>query len=365
MTAMLAARAHAGADALALEKIAVPEPRPGDVLVRVASAGLAPSLMKLLARGSFRHLPSTPGHEIAGTVAAVGPDADASLVGKRVRVHPGLSCRDCAYCRTDREQMCASAAMLGSGAHGTGPMPLYERYHDGGLAEFVRAPAWLVDVLPDRVGFDVAAKVQDFGNALRAVRTADLPPGGTLVVTAATGTMGTATVKLAPHLGASRLILVGRSAERLAAVAAISPLPARTVALDGLGADWETSGGLTRRLLDLAPGGADAVVDYLPHGAGTGQATAALATGATLVAMGGNRSPFPHTARDLQHHCWRVAGTRGCTRADTAAVLDLLGSGALTADELITHRFPLADVGAALTALTGRTEPIWMAVVNP
>ncbi|GAA2636290.1 alcohol dehydrogenase catalytic domain-containing protein [Actinomadura fulvescens] len=365
MTLMAAARVHDRTGTLRLEKVAVPEPGPRDVLVSVASAGLAPSLLKLLERGSFKHLPTVPGHEIAGTVVAVGDEADPGLAGARVRVHPVLACGTCRYCRGDREQMCASVAMIGHGAHGTGPMPLYERYHDGGLAEYVRVPSWLVDVLPGGVGFDVAAKTHDLANAVRALKCAALPPGGTLVVTAATGTMGTATVKLAPFFGAARLVLVGRSAQRLERVRELSSLPADTVALDELDGDWETEGGLTGRLRDLVPDGADAVLDFLPQGGGTAQATAALATGGTLVHMGGNRAPFPYSARDLQHHCWRVVGTRACTRTDTAAVLDLLGSGALRADDLITHRYALADVNEAFAATRRRTEPIWMAVVHP
>lgn len=362
---MLAARAHDRTGGLALEKIAVPEPGPEDVLVRVVSAGLAPSLMKLLARGSFKHLPSTPGHEIAGVVEAAGAEADQGLVGARVRVHPVLSCGACRHCRTDREQMCGSSAMIGHGAHGRGPMPLYERYHDGGLAEYVRVPARLVDRLPDAVGFDLGAKLHDLGNAHRALTSAGMPSEATLVITAATGTMGTATIRLAPFFGVTRLVLVARSAERLRAVRALSTVPVETVALDTLDPDWPEQDELTARLRELAPDGADAVIDYLPQGSGTAQCVSALATGGALVHMGGNRTPLPFSARDLQHRCWRIVGTRACTRSDTAAVLRLLGFGALTADELITHRFPLAEVNEALAHLENRDQPIWMAVVQP
>jgi threonine dehydrogenase-like Zn-dependent dehydrogenase len=365
MTLMLAARAHGRTGPLQVEKVAVPQPGPRDVLIRVASAGLAPSLTKLLERGSFKHLPTVPGHEIAGTVEAVGEEVNGGLAGARVRVHPLLACGTCRYCRGDREQMCPSVAMIGHGAHGSGPMPLYERYHDGGLAEYVRVPAGLVDMLPEGVTPDVGAKVHDLANAVRALKCADLAPGGTLVVTASTGAMGTATIRLAPFFGAARLVLVGRSAERLEAVRALSALPAETVALDELGGDWESEHALTARLRVLVPDGADAVIDFLPGGGGTAQATAALATGGTLVHMGGNRTPFPYSARDLQHHCWRVVGTRACTRTDTATVLDLLGSGALHADDLITHRYPLTEVNEVVAAMRERTEPSWMVVIRP
>jgi D-arabinose 1-dehydrogenase-like Zn-dependent alcohol dehydrogenase len=107
MTTMLAVRAHRGADALTLENIPVPEPGTLDVVVKVASAGLVPGMMRLLAKGSFKHLPTTLGHEAAGTVAAIGEQVTDVSVGDRVRVHPNFNCRNCVYCRSDRDMMCA------------------------------------------------------------------------------------------------------------------------------------------------------------------------------------------------------------------------------------------------------------------
>jgi threonine dehydrogenase-like Zn-dependent dehydrogenase len=365
LSEMLAVRAHADSTELHVTKIPVPEVGPQDVLIRVASAGLAPGMMLLLARGAFRHLPTTLGHEAAGTVVAVGDQVTGVAEGTRVRVHPNLTCRSCEYCRTDREMMCAEQAMMGHAAFGDAPMPLYDAYHDGGLAEYVRVPHWLVDPLPDAVSFDVGAKIHDLANAVRALKLADLTPGATLIVTAATGTMGTATVKLAPHFGVGRLVLVGRSAERLADVARISPLPVETVACESLPDGWEETGGLTRRLREIVPDGAHAVLDFAPAGRMMAQSTAAMRTGGTVVHMGANREPLGLPAAVMMINCWRFVGTRACTRTDAREVLALLDSGALRVDDLITHRFPLTDARAAVAAMQSRTEPIWMAVVNP
>ncbi|MFC8078123.1 alcohol dehydrogenase catalytic domain-containing protein [Streptomyces sp. NPDC057307] len=366
MTAMLAARAQQGSDALHLHKIAVPEPGPTEVLIRVAAAGLAPGMMTLLAQGAFRHLPTTLGHEAAGTVAAVGAEVTTVAPGARVRVHPNLNCLTCGHCRSDRDMMCSQQAMIGHAAFGDVPMPLYERYHDGGLAEYLRVPHWLVDPLPGHVSFDVGAKVHDLANAVRALKCAELPLGATLVVTAATGTMGTATISLARHFGVSRLILVGRSAERLDAVRGLADgVETHTVALEELPPNWPAERGLTRAIRALAPHGADAVVDYIPDGPATVQALASLATGGTLVHMGANRTPLTVPPAAVMVNCWRVVGTRSCTRTDAQEVLDLLARGGLRAEGLITHRYPLTEAHEAVAALQSRTEPIWMAVVNP
>ncbi len=195
-------------------------------------------------------------------------------------------------------------------------MPLYDEYHNGGLAEYVRVPHWLVDKLPDSVSFDVAAKVHDLANALRTVKCANLEFGSTIVVTAATGTMGSATVKLAEHLGVGRMILVGRNAERLAAVAQLSgSVPVDTLSFSDLPEDWVQTGGLTRRLREMAPEGIDGVIDYLTdHAEGVSQAMMATAQGGTLVHMGGNLVPIAIPPLLMMTNCWRFVGTRGISR---------------------------------------------------
>ncbi len=362
---MLALRAHhAGADVV-LEEVETPEPGPQDVLVKVAAAGLAPGMMTMLAWGAFKHLPTTLGHEIAGTVVSIGDDVDPTLVGSRVRVHPNLTCRACSYCLSDREQMCSEQAMIGHAGFGDGAMSLYERYHDGGLAAYVRVPGWLVDTLPDNVSFEVGAKVHDLANAARALRLAVQRPASSLLVTAATGTMGTATIKLAPHFGVDQLILVGRDAARLAAVSKLADVAVETIALNELPPSWETEAGLTAAVRRHFPHGVDAAIDYLPSGAGTSQAVAALAKGANLVHIGGNPAPLALPMGALLANCWRVIGSHSCTRSDATTVLELLASGALEVNELITHRFPLESVQDALTLMADRHEPMWMGVIHP
>lgn len=365
MATMLAVRAHPGVDGLVVEDIPVPEPGPHDVVIKVVSAGVAPGILRLLGLGFFKHLPTTIGHQAAGTIAAVGHDVAGVSVGDRVRVHALLTCRDCAYCRTDHDMMCPEFAILGHAAFGSGTMPLYDEYHDGALAEYVRVPHWFVDRLPDEVTFDVAAKVHEIANALRALKSASVPVGSTVVVTAATGAMGVATVKLAEHFGIARLVLVGRDPERLAGVARLTRVPTTTVALSELPADWATTGGLTRRLRGLAPEGAAAVLDFIPDGPGTTQAMAALSYGGTFVHMGANQSPLGLSPFVIMTNCWRFVGTRAFTRGDAHEVLRLLTTGALSADELITHRFSLTDALKAVDAIQRRAEPMWMTVVNP
>ena len=244
-------------------------------------------------------------------------------------------------------------------------MPLYERFRDGGLAEYIRAPAWLVDELPENVNFDVGAKLHDMATAYHTLKVAQLPPASTVIVTAATGSIGSITVKLALLFGISRLILISRSAQSLEAVQKLSAIKCDVVALDDLGEDWPETKALVRRLRQLTPLGADAIIDLMPSGTDIWQVLGALAVNGTVVHLGASSATLPLPLVAFMANCWRLVGTRNHSRSDAQMILQLLKDGRLKADELITHRFSFGDVEKAVTLLHDRSEPVWMMVVNP
>ncbi|MGV0782878.1 dTMP kinase [Mycolicibacterium sp. XJ775] len=242
------------------------------------------------------------------------------------------------------------------------------RYHDGALAEYVRAPHWLIDPLPDNVSFEVGAKVNHLATAARALSCARIAPGATIVVTAATGSIGAATVLLASTFGVARLILVGRNAPALHAVSILSGgVATGLVATDDLPTDWATTGALAAAVAKLVPVGADAIIDYTPTGATGEQCLTALSTGGVFVHLGSNSAPATWSLSILMMNCWTVTGMRGATRSDSDRVLAMLGSGAVNADALITHRYPLRDTAGAFAAQEARGggAPMWMVVAQP
>jgi threonine dehydrogenase-like Zn-dependent dehydrogenase len=367
MSTMLAVRAHRGSTDPHLDRIPIPEPGPDDVLIEVAAAGISPGMLRVLELGRLLHLPSTLGAEGAGTVTAVGEHVNEVRPGDRVRIRANLNCGRCVYCRTDRDMMCDQQAIMGHGAFGDGPSPLYARYHDGCLAEYVRTPHWQVDRLPDSVSFDVGAKLNHFATAARAIKCAGLRPGATLVVTAPTGSVGAATITLAKAFGVARLVLVGRNRGHLQAVRELAEVATDVVATSDLSDDWPTGDALTNALRDLLPSGADAIVDYTPTGPTAAKCAPAMARGATLVHLGSHDAPLQLPMHEIMVNCWRIVGIRGNTRCDTDEVLTLLGSGVVGGDDLITHRYPLTEADRAFAAVRARTgdAPMWMVVAKP
>ncbi len=362
---MLAARAHEGAADLRLEEVPRPTPGAGEVVIAVASAGVASGLLSLWQKGLYPILPRTLGNTASGTIAEVGPGVSSFKVGDRVRVHAPLSCRRCRYCLADQEQFCRQASVLGHGIFGPDAMDLHRRYLDGALAEQLLVPEWAVDPLPEEVSFDAAAKIHDVSDGLRALRIAELPPGATIVVTAATGVLGCAIVRLAPKFGVARIVAVGRSRARLEQTRALAPDLVDTLALEDLPDGWQEASQLTAALRELVPEGPDALFDFFEEGQATWQAIRSLRHRGTAVLMAPNSEPMPVSSLAMLANGWRIIGTRGCTRRDTHDVTHWLQEGSLRIDDLITHRFPLSQIAEATLAVRERTEPTWMVVVHP
>src|SRR5579884_668350 len=130
---------HAALEPLALEELPEPEPAPGQVRLRVLACGVCRTDLHIVDGELTRpKLPLVPGHEIIGTVAAVGPDVTRLQAGDRVGVPwLGWSCGECAYCRSDRENLCSRARFTG-----------YDI--DGGYAEFSLADERYCFPIPDK-----------------------------------------------------------------------------------------------------------------------------------------------------------------------------------------------------------------------
>jgi len=358
---MLASEVIDKTGTLRVGEVADPVAGPGEAVIRVEVAGLAPGAFNLLRMGAVPILPTIFGHEIAGIVESVGDDARTDLVGRRVRVHPLLSCGSCDYCTTDREMMCSQNAMIGHAVFGPEAFGRYQRYHNGGLAEKVLVPAANIDVLPDELDFELGAKVHDFANAIRALKLAELDKGSTLIITAATGAMGVATIALAHEFGVHRIIAVGRDADRLLEIQGLDPEHISLVTIS----DDDTPQSVAGRLRAIAPAGAHAAVDYFPGGKGTSYIFGGLRTGGRIVHMGVNPEPLVIPPAAFSINCITFVGTRNGTRKDARDAIRLLAADPDRYSRLITHRLGLDEAERARDNFATRAEPMWMAVVLP
>lgn len=141
--------------------VADPVPAPGEVLVRVARAGLCGSDLHVWRTGDFvTSFPVTPGHEVVGTVISTAEDPDldgpeVALVGQRVVLDSRVLCGTCVQCVAGRFQRCPAIGFLGE-------------VRGGGFAELVTVPAARTWTLPARLPFEIAVLAEPTAVVLHA-----------------------------------------------------------------------------------------------------------------------------------------------------------------------------------------------------
>jgi propanol-preferring alcohol dehydrogenase len=187
-----------------LEEVPKPVASSGEVLIRIAAAGICRTdlhfLSGLLNLGVS---PLTLGHEIAGTIEEVGPGVDKALIGKRVIAYYYTGCQNCEYCRRGMENLCAN--LKGENGFIT----------DGGYAEYIKVSTRNAVPLPDNISFQTAAPIGcSLTTAVHASRLARLTRGESVVVYGVGG-VGYSLVQMARLHGAT-VIAVGRTPAKLA-----------------------------------------------------------------------------------------------------------------------------------------------------
>jgi NADPH:quinone reductase-like Zn-dependent oxidoreductase len=321
-----------GPEVLRLADVPVPTPGPAEVLVRVAACGLN-QLDVLQRRGHVRlpglELPHVAGMDVSGVVEAAGEDSPVP-VGARVVLDPSVPCGACPLCHEGRGGHCPNLRIIGATV-------------DGGLCEYVLAPASAAHVLADAVDLvDAACLPTPWATAFHAVATVGrLRAGETLLVHAAAGSVGLAAVQIAQRVGARVIATVG-SPEKAAALAKVG------VQYVGVGSD-----SIPALVAEVTEGrGVDVVLEYL--GPATWAASmAALRIGGRLVFLGnttGDQVSF--SLSDAFHRGLELLGAGGYTPGDMAAALQLFADGGTA---LVADRFPLEETGAAQELLCDRS----------
>ncbi|RWL49282.1 MAG: dehydrogenase [Mesorhizobium sp.] len=205
---MKAARLHGPGD-LRVEDIAAPgTPEAGWVKLNVDAAGICGSDLHNFRTGQWiSRVPSTAGHELTGTVVAVGEGVDTVAVGDRVVADSRFWCGECAQCRAGRRHLCASLGFVGEVC-------------DGGFAEETVLPARLLHVIDAALDDRVAAMAEPLAVALHAVRRLPKTAGSVLVV--GCGTIGGLAALLLSRTFSGRVLIADRNKARCERVARVT-----------------------------------------------------------------------------------------------------------------------------------------------
>ena len=295
-----------------------PQPGPGEILIRVSCCGVCRTDLHLAEGDLAPHRPQTiPGHEIVGTVDAIGPDATRFAAGDRVGV-PWLAKTDggCSYCRRGRENLCAAPTFTGWDV-------------DGGYADFCAADERYVYPLPDALGDEQAAPLLCAGIiGYRALLRAEVPAGGALGIYGFGGSAHL-TAQIALHQGLRVHVMTRGEGNRALAAE--------------LGADSVGES-------DAAPPEPlDGAILFAPAGALVPVALTALAPGGTLAVAGIWLSEIPAlTYADHLFEERQLRSVTANTRADGEEFLRLAAQFGIRAT---THAYPMAEADRALADL--------------
>jgi succinate semialdehyde reductase (NADPH) len=350
---------------LQLERIPMPQPRRGEILVRVAACGVCHTDLHVIKGEVAFPVPAVLGHEISGTVAALGPGVAGPAPGSRVVGTFVMPCGECDACRRARDDLCerffAFNRLRGTlydgetRLHREDGTPL-AMYSMGGLAEYAVVPATAVYPLADSQPLEESAIIGCAAlTAYGAVRHGGEVRVGERVVVVAIGGVGSLVVSLARAAGAAQIVAVDIGADKLAAAT-------RLGATDVVDA---ADGDPVERVLALTGGGGDAVFEVLGGERTFLQALGMVRDGGRLVAVGiaaaDVRAPLELTR--LVRRSLRITGSYGArVRADMPNLLALVESGVLTPAASVTRRFPLAEAAEAYAALD-RREIVGRAIV--
>ncbi|WP_112246229.1 zinc-dependent alcohol dehydrogenase family protein [Kribbella monticola] len=320
-----------------------PEVRPGGVVVKVEATGLCRSDWHgWQGHDSDIVLPHVPGHELAGTIAAVGAGVEGWAVGDRVTSPFICACGTCEQCAAGNHQVCPNQLQPGFN-------------YWGSFAEYVALPFAQVNLvrLPDDLDFDTAAGLGcRFATSYRAVRQVGRVVAGESVVIFGCGGIGLSAVMIAAALGA-KVVAVDTNPDALALASkygATEVVPAGPQAV--------------ARIRELTGGGAHVTMDALGSNAIVQDALRSLRPRGRHLQVG----LLPDGVQvDVSGLIWQELewlGSHGMAAHHYPEMLSLVASGELKPAELITRRISLAEVPAALKELNLGT-PAGVTVIRP
>ena len=320
--------------------VADPAPVADQVLVRVTRAGVCGTDLHLHAGEFEPTYPLTPGHEMLGEVVALGPGADGFAVGQQVAIDNASPCGHCPECGRGEPLFCHSFASLGV----NGP---------GGFAERVLTPAAKVFAADD-LPADVAVFAEPLACAVHGMDVLQLAPGSDVLLLGA-GTTGLLLAQLLLHGGAARLTVAAPTQFKLDL--------AKSFGVDQVvqipRGDAEAT---ARALRSLSPDGFDVAIDATGAVGLVQQLPGLVRDGGTVMVYGmcGEDDTVSWSPYEIFRRQLTIKGSFAQVNCFDRS-LAYLRSGRVQTAGMITHRFALAEYGAALEAL--RSDPTCLKVV--
>jgi L-iditol 2-dehydrogenase len=317
-----------------VEDVPVPEVRDGEVLIKVAACGICGTDIKKIFQ-RYVEPPQILGHELAGTVVAVGRGVRQWKPGDRVMSFHHTPCGECFYCQKRSFSQCKQYKTTGL-TGGFTP-------NGGGFGQYVKAMPWVVEggiiALPDNVSFEEATFIEPINTIVKAVHKARVGRGETVLI------MGCGPIGL-------QLLMV--SELEGAKLFTADPIPerrAKSLTLGAMESFDPSSGKLLEEIRARTEGrGADAVLVAVAHPAVVVDALAAARPGGRVLLFAANdpvtKIEFPAAAVGIDEK--EILGSYSAAVDIQEAAAELVLKKKLPVLDIVTHRFPLDKIQQGL-----------------
>ena len=327
-----------------------PEPalrNPEDVMLRIEAVGVCGSDIHYYAEGRIGaqtvSFPEIIGHECSGTVTATGGAVRSLKAGQRVAIDPLLPCGECDQCLAGRPHTCRRQRFLGCPGQAS-----------GALAEYLVIPARCCYPVPGSMSAAQAAMVEPLSVALHSRRLAPLKPGAKIAI------LGAGPIGLL-------VLLACRATLRDLRFYVTDLIDERVEVARQCGADWAGNprhGDIRAAIAAREPLGLDAVFECAGKQETLDQAAELLKPGGTLLIVGIpelDRVSFdPHLLRRHELEVKSVRRQNDCV----PSAIELIASGAVSVDRLVTHRFPLTETKTAFDLVASYSDGVIKAMVE-
>lgn len=333
----------------------VPEPGPGEVLVRVEACGICGTDVEVKEHG----MPGQPpfgehfimGHEYAGVVVRLGETVDEFEVGDRVAVEVHKGCGRCHNCIMGNYTACLNYGKRDKG-HAAKGMTV-----DGGFAEYAVNHVNTLYKIPDRISFDHASLITTAGCAFFAFDVFGGYVAGDTIAVIGPGPVGLALAQAGKALGAEKVVLIGTRQGRLSLG-------------KEMGADYTVNIKEGEDPVSLIQGitgghGADVVFDAAGVSSSLEMCLDLVRPGGNIVMVAFYKDPITvnmskAVKRNVQLYTVRGEGRRNVRRA-----LSMVAQNKIDLTPLITHRFPLKDINKAFETYVNRIDNAIKVIVHP
>jgi 2-desacetyl-2-hydroxyethyl bacteriochlorophyllide A dehydrogenase len=301
-------------------------PGPGEVLVEVRATGVCGTDLHIYEwtpgyEVMAGRMPVTIGHELAGTVAAIGPGVTGLIEGMSVAARPSVVCGRCPACVAGNSEACGNRVGIGIA-------------RDGGFARFVAVPAENCVVVPGPLDAEIAALTEPMTVSAEAVDTGEVRPGDRVLVLGP-GSIGQGIALFVRAAGAAEVVVVGRN-DRF-----------RLDRLEAMGFPDVVDLG-EHTLVDalapyLAQGRFDVVIEATGVPSVVQDGLDVLRKRGILVVCGIHPRPASVDLTRMVREHQQIRGSYRAPRSTWPRVVDFLTRNAELARQMITHRVPLTD----------------------